>query len=72
MSDMFLNSTLGETDVSSITEVLSNNNLTFANSTTIRTARVPFLVVHIAGFILSVYLLVSVVFFFISRYIQQH
>ena len=70
MSGIVYNSTLGETDVSSITEILPNNNQTFANSTTIRTARVPFLVVHIAGSILSVYLLVSVVFFFISRYVQ--
>jgi len=66
MPDMVLNSTVDETDISSITEGLSNNNQTFGNLTIIRTERIPFVVVDIAGFIMSVYLLVSVMSFFIS------
>jgi len=66
MPDMVLNSTVDETDISSITEGLSNSNQTFGNLTIIRTARIPFVVVDIAGFIMSVYLLVSVMSFSIS------
>jgi len=65
---MDLNSTIEVTDVDLIIGLLPRYDQTLANSTTNGTARVPFIVVDIVGLTLSVYLLVSVVFFLCSRY----
>jgi len=64
-----LHSTVEETDVSAIAQDLSGYNQTFPNLTAKNTARVPFMLVGFAGSTLSIYLLVSSLFYFNSKYV---